>query len=591
LAKVALSTGPTTRIEGDTAAVTVIGELCNWRIVMAEHSARSWFTPVLLALLSAVSIQERSFGQGEGGDGEAEAIVFASELVTPPGPDQPLEIELRLKTDPAFHVYSSGENFFRLEIGESSGLGDPAVERPPTKEIRDTFAGDEGAMVEVFAGEEPTFTITAEAAGASGTKWVLSGSIGYQGCSDELCLPPANRTFRFSGTLGGAATRDEGGQETAGVAATGRQAWRAAAERFTETARTTGYQGAGSFGDFLDRGLSGEEDSGLFANLATQSGLVVISVIILGGLALNLTPCVLPMIPINLAIIGAGAQAGSKTRGFLLGATYGGAIAFVYGVVGLVVVLTGSTFGALNASPWFNLVIAVVFVVLALAMMDVFHIDFSNLGSGIDTKKMNKGSFGLAAFMGGVAALLAGACVAPVVIAVLLLSAKQYAQGNTLGLAYPFLLGLGMGLPWAFAGAGLSFLPKPGGWMNKVKYLFGIFVLLMGLYYGYQGVKLFGAGGRAEPPSAAGDWHTDLETALVEAREQNKPLLIDFWATWCKNCTAMSKTTLKNDDIVAKLQDFVLLKYQAENLGDAETKAVTDYYEVRGLPTFIVVKP
>src|SRR3970282_2060138 len=105
--------------------------------------------------------------------------------------------------------------------------------------------------------------------------------------------------------------------------------------------------------------------------------LAIVLIGLRGGLALNLTPCVLPMIPINLAIIGAGAQAGSRRRGALLGATYGAAMAFVYGLLGLIVILTASTFGTINASPWFNAGIAALFVVLALGMFDVFAIDFS----------------------------------------------------------------------------------------------------------------------------------------------------------------------------------------------------------------------
>src|SRR5436305_13394097 len=71
--------------------------------------------------------------------------------------------------------------------------------------------------------------------------------------------------------------------------------------------------------------------------------LMILLLVLIGGLALNLTPCVLPMIPINLAIIGAGAQAGSRTRGFMLGSAYGTAMALVYGAIGLVVILTAGT--------------------------------------------------------------------------------------------------------------------------------------------------------------------------------------------------------------------------------------------------------
>ena len=91
--------------------------------------------------------------------------------------------------------------------------------------------------------------------------------------------------------------------------------------------------------------------------------LAILLIVLVGGIALNLTPCVLPMIPINLAIIGAGARAASRKRGFWLGAAYGSAMALVYGVLGVVVILTAGTFGTINASPWFNLAIAVLFVV------------------------------------------------------------------------------------------------------------------------------------------------------------------------------------------------------------------------------------
>ena len=117
------------------------------------------------------------------------------------------------------------------------------------------------------------------------------------------------------------------------------------------------------------------KEKGLFEG---RGPLAILLIVFLGGLALNLTPCVLPMIPINLAIIGAGAQAGSRGRGFLLGSAYGAAMALVYGVLGLIVILTAGTFGTINSSPWFNVGIAILFVVLGLAMFDVLLIDFSS---------------------------------------------------------------------------------------------------------------------------------------------------------------------------------------------------------------------
>jgi thiol:disulfide interchange protein len=83
--------------------------------------------------------------------------------------------------------------------------------------------------------------------------------------------------------------------------------------------------------------------------------------------------------------------------------------------------------------------------------------------------------------MGAVAALLAGACVAPVVIQVVLFSSNLYAKGNAVALALPFLLGVGMAIPWPIAGAGIAALPKPGAWMVRVKQVFGVVIMATAL--------------------------------------------------------------------------------------------------------------
>src|SRR5688572_14254789 len=196
--------------------------------------------------------------------------------------------------------------------------------------------------------------------------------------------------------------------------------------------------GREDFLTFIRDAEAGIPQRGLLEGRGVAAMLLLV---LLGGLALNLTPCVLPMIPINLAIIGAGAQAGSRRRGFLLGSAYGAAMAVVYGVLGVIVILTAGTFGTINASPWFNAGIAVLFVVLALAMFDVISIDFSRFSSRFTVGESSRGSFLLAFTLGALAALLAGACVAPVVIQVVLFASNLYATGTSIALALPFLLG------------------------------------------------------------------------------------------------------------------------------------------------------
>ena len=174
--------------------------------------------------------------------------------------------------------------------------------------------------------------------------------------------------------------------------------------------------------------------------------------------------------------------------------------------------------------------------------------------------------------MGAVAALLARACVAPVVIQVGMLSSNMYANGKTVALALPFLLGVGIAVPWPIAGAGLAALPKPGAWMVRVKQVFGVMILATALYYGYEAYGLFAnrwvdaseVASSVDEKVKAG-WHSSLAEGLAVAERENKPVLIDMWATWCKNCLTMDKTTLENQEVVSALNGYVKIKFRAED--------------------------
>ena len=366
-------------------------------------------------------------------------------------------------------------------------------------------------------------------------------------------------------------------------------------DRFTIAGTTGGYLGRDDFLAFVQRAESGIPEQGWFEN---RGLLAILGIVLVGGLALNLTPCVLPMIPINLAIIGAGTRAGSRRRGFLLGSAYGGAMALVYGVLGLVVILTAGTFGTINASPWFNVAIAAVFVVLALAMFDAITIDFSRLLTRFNVESANRGTFLVAFGMGGIAALLAGACVAPVVIQVVLFSSDLYASGTAAALALPFLLGVGMAIPWPLAGAGLTALPKPGAWMVRVKQAFGVIILGTAVYYGYLAYTLFAdrwvdasAVTASVEEKLKEGWHASLAEGLAVAEREQKPVLVDLWATWCKNCLTMDRTTLADPTVTAALDGYVKVKFQAEDPDDPAVKAVMQRFGAIGLPTYVVLEP
>ena len=448
---------------------------------------------------------------------------------------------------------------------------------------------------------------------------ILPARLRYQACDDKMCYAPSNAQTQWTlkvvnataavtpqhggvfaaiafgtGEKPGTAAPAASGAATPAPGPGGPDTGLARLDQFTVVASTGGYLGTGDFLTFVKNAESGVVEKGL---LEGRGPIAILLIVLLGGLALNLTPCVLPMIPINLAIIGAGAQASSRKRGFLLGLTYGGAMAVVYGVLGLIVVLTASTFGTINASPWFNLGIAVLFVALALAMFDVFEIDFSKYSGGVGGGA-GRGTFLLAFTMGAVAALLAGACVAPVVIQVVLFASNLYATGTAIALALPFFLGIGMAIPWPIAGAGLASLPKPGPWMVRVKQAFGVLILGTAVYYGYLAYELFssrwvdeGAVASSVEEKLKEGWHSTLAAGLAQAEREGKPVLVDMWATWCKNCLTMDKTTLIDPSVKQALEGYVKIKFQAEQPDEPPAVDVMKRFGAVGLPAYVILKP
>jgi len=319
------------------------------------------------------------------------------------------------------------------------------------------------ARVDTPAGdvkEDPTFgrtevyhrnfaaSVTLSRALAAGEQLVLEAT--WQGCNEAVgvCYPPIKREFSLASA---------GGAVTATAAASADLPAEPASE--SDTSRIERVLKGGSF----------------WPVIATFFGL---------GLLLALTPCVFPMIPILSGIIAGQKKDLTKTSGFLLSLAYVLGMAITYAIAGVAAALSGTLLSNALQNPVALGVGAAIFVLLALSMFGFFEIQ---LPSFIQSKfsdasnKMKGGNFIGVFFMGALSAVILGPCVAPPLAAALAFIAQT---GNTtLGGVALFVLALGMGVPLLLVGLSAgALLPRAGGWMNAVKYFFGVMMLAIAIY-------------------------------------------------------------------------------------------------------------
>lgn len=367
------------------------------------------------------------------------------------------------------------------------------------------------------------------------------------------------------------------------------------------------------------------------------------------GLLLSFTPCVFPMIPILSSIIVGASQKEKMTasKGFFLSLVYVLSMSVAYTIAGVIAGVFGANLQVALQNPYVLVVFAFIFVALAFSMFGYFEI---RLPVSLQTKlnkttdgKEKQGIMGIA-IMGFLSALIVGPCVAPP-LAGALVYIGQTGDAILGGMAL-FVLSLGMGIPLLLIGLGAGkFMPKPGGWMESITRIFGIVMLgvaiwlldrvlnanvimflwsflllgttiylkiykhilfqLITLVIFLLGVILFtGAISGATNPLNPLEKFTS--STLVESssnkleyksikniaeleqaiKESNKPVMLDFWADWCVACTELENITFKDENVIAKLQNFTLLKVDVTKNSD-EDKAIQKMFGVVGPPALI----
>lgn len=512
-------------------------------------------------------------------------------------------IVIMMDIEEGWHLNANAPTFdyligveLKMDPGDLGMVSD--IQYPKPLQYEFDFAGDELA---VYENETPILLKIMTSGDLSPGEYHVSGELQLQACSDSVCLAPATTGVEFTIQIGNETILSE------------------------QASRIDNLTESGAFD-------SASAAQNQIADMFSEKGFLwAFAGIFLIGLALNLTPCVYPMMSVTVSLF-SGKQAsgvGSRFRGALV---YVLGIVSMYSLLGVFAAYTGSLFGSWLQSPVVLGSIGLLLLLLSLSMFGFYELQppawlMQKMGK---TQQM-AGHAGL--FLSGLlVGVFAAPCIGPPIIALL---AFVGAQGSPLfGFFTFFVMALGLGFPYlilgTFSGA-LQKLPQSGEWMIWIKKLFG--VILVGVALFYLALAFFPAfsfhvivisvitGGvylgflessgdkkgafvwikRAAGIGALGiglllvqnlqkesiEWENYDLMKIEQAGAEGVPVIIDFYADWCIPCLELERRTFTDREVIRQTESFLRMKVDLTHFDSEEAAELRSRYNIAGVPTIL----
>lgn len=523
-------------------------------------------------------------------------------------PGQSAEVELTLDLPPGFHAY---EDQFYFEVTSPPQFINGSIKLKPIKEWKDKFSNKIRRGVEKGA----RLTVPIEAPLENSQNYSkIKIQLQYQACSEAFCLFPITKEIELP-------------------------------FRYESNSNSSSIKQGSILPEEI---LNSFRDTSKLSQLLESHFLFGLIFVFFAGILTSLTPCIFPMIPITLAILGHHSATRRRSQNFLYSLVYVLGLSTTYSILGMIAASTGSLFGASLGNPIILSSVCVIFLLMALSMFGAFEVQWPVALNRFFSNKKSEGLPG-AYVMGLIAGIVASPCVGPVLVSILTLAAATHNQLHGFILLFCYAFGVGT----IFIILGLSYnltkkLPRSGPWMDGIKFFIGCLMLVTFYYYlsllipirwfdGFLGLGLILLGSAhfrtqihidskvqrlsngfmlclmmvgsihiagaywnirhlnsshdqnyldSSPKTNELKWSPYSEEIINQAISHKKYVLIDFWANWCQACHELEEKTFSNSSVQQELKEFVIIKFDATHNSDL-LKKLKSKYKIQGLPSLI----